>query len=549
MEPKWWHNSVVYQIYPKSFNDTTGNGVGDLRGIIDKLDYLEKLGVDVIWLSPVYRSPMRDNGYDISDYRDIDPLFGNLQDLDELIREGSARGIRLIMDLVVNHTSDRHPWFLESRESKNNPYRDYYIWRDAPDDMKSVFGGSAWQYDERTGQYYFHQYAGEQPDLNWENPQVRDEVHAMMNWWLGRGIGGFRMDVIDLIGKEVDKQVTANGPRLHSLLQEMNEASFGTCDVLTVGETWGATPETAELYSDPRRRELSMIFQFEHMTLDWGELGKWTPLQLDVIALKRVLSKWQTELVNGWNSLFWNNHDLPRIVSRWGDDGAYRIESAKLFAILLHLMKGTPYIYQGEEIGMTNMRFGSLTEYDDVEIHGAHRELVEEEQRLSHDEFMQAVYRMGRDNARTPMQWNAAVDAGFTSGKPWLPVNPNHTCINVQQALEDETSVFYTYQRLIELRRKSVYRDTIVYGDYQLLLPDHDRIFAYRRYDDCREIIVVANISDAKVRLSFPLDGARLLLSNYPDRPGAVPVLRPYEAVVFVRSRTMRWAIRLDRPR
>lgn len=394
MIKKWWHKSVVYQIYPRSFKDTNNDGIGDIQGIIEKLDYLATLGIDVIWLSPVYKSPMVDNGYDISDYQDIDEIFGSLDDMDQLIKEANQRGIKIVMDLVVNHTSDKHPWFLEAKKSIDNPYRDYYIWRNEDNGLRSIFGGSAWEYDENTKQYYFHNFAKEQPDLNWENPQVRNEIYEMINWWLKRGISGFRLDVIDLIGKEVDKKIIADGPKLHELIQEMNQHTFGNYDALTVGETWSATPESAKLYSDPKRNELNMIFQFEHMTLDWGKHGKWTPIDLDFIKLKQILSKWQTEINPGWNSLFWCNHDLPRIVSRWGNDGKYREESAKLFAIILHFMKGTPYIYQGEEIGMTNVKFPNLSDYNDVEIHGTYQDFVLEQKLLSHDEFMQGVYKM-----------------------------------------------------------------------------------------------------------------------------------------------------------
>ncbi len=533
MKKKWWHKSVVYQIYPKSFKDTTGNGIGDLKGIIKKLDYLKTLGIDVIWLSPVYQSPMEDNGYDISDYQAIDPLFGDLDDMDLLIEEGNKRGIKIVMDLVVNHTSKEHKWFKESRKSKDNPYRDYYIWRDEPNDLRSTFGGSAWTYDDKTNQYYFHNFAKGQPDLNWENPVVQDEIHRMINWWLDRGIGGFRMDVIDLIGKEIDKKIVGNGPRLHPLLQEMNKQTFGNYDVLTVGETWGANPHIAELYSDPERNELSMIFQFEHMMLDWGPLGKWTPKDLDFIQLKNVLSKWQTELKRGWNSLFWNNHDLPRIVSRWGDDKVYRVESAKMLAIILHMMKGTPYIYQGEEIGMTNVKFDSLEEYNDVEIHGSYQDIVVENKYLKHNEFMQGVYQMGRDNARTPMQWNDGKEAGFTEGTPWLKLNPNYKEINVENALERNNSIFYTYQSLIQLRKNSPYSDTIVYGEYKLLLNDDENVFAYIRSDENHELLVIANFTNEEVPLNLEYEAKKIILSNYKDTSFKQSLLRPYEAIIY----------------
>lgn len=533
MEKKWWHKAVVYQIYPRSFKDSNDDGIGDIKGIIEKLDYLQSLGVDCLWLSPVYKSPMVDNGYDISDYQDIDPLFGSLKDMDLLISEGKKRGIKIVMDLVVNHTSNEHKWFKEAQKSKDNLYRDYYIWRDEKNELESIFGGSAWTYDEKTKQYYFHNFAKEQPDLNWENPKVRKEVYDMINWWLSRGIAGFRMDVIDLIGKEVDKLIVANGPKLHELIQEMNKNSFGNYDVLTVGETWGATPGIAKLYSDPKRNELSMIFQFEHMTIDWGSFGKWNPIKLDFIKLKQILSKWQTELKAGWNSLFWNNHDLPRIVSRWGDDKKYRKESAKMFAILLHMMKGTPYIYQGEEIGMTNVKFESLNDYNDVEIHGTYKDLVIDKQLLTHDEFMNGVYKMGRDNARTPMQWDNTYQAGFTKGKPWLKVNPNYTEINVKDALNDKDSIFYTYQKLINLRKNSIYSDTIIYGDYELLLENDENCFVYKRFDENYKLLVIANFTDKEVKLNINEIFEKLILSNYDDTSLDLKLLRPYEACIM----------------
>ncbi len=374
MEQKWWHDAVVYQIYPRSFCDSNGDGIGDLNGIRSKLEYLQELGVDVIWLSPVYQSPMDDNGYDISNYQAIAPEFGTMQDMEALIAEAKQRGIRIVMDLVVNHTSDEHSWFQQACESKDSPYRDYYVWRDAkpdgsaPNDLDSIFGGSAWQWHEPTQQYYLHLFSKKQPDLNWENPKVHDEVHRMMNWWIDKGIGGFRLDVIDLIGKEIDKGITGNGERLHPLLKQMNHATFGGKDLLTVGETWGATPEIAKLYSAPERDELSMVFQFEHITLTWKDGDKWQPIALDLPEFKKVLTKWQLELADqGWNSLFWNNHDLPRAVSKYGDDGVYRTKSAKMLATVLHGLKGTPYIYQGEEIAMTNVKFDCLEQYKDIE--------------------------------------------------------------------------------------------------------------------------------------------------------------------------------------
>ena len=541
MVKKWWHRSVVYQIYPRSFKDTKGNGVGDLRGIIEKLDYLKELGIDVIWLSPVYKSPMDDNGYDISDYQDIAPEFGTMADMDELIEQANHRGIRILMDLVVNHTSDEHPWFLEAKKSKDNPYRDYYIWRDpaedggVPNELNSTFSGTAWQYDETTGQYYLHLFSKRQPDLNWENPKLREEVYQMMNFWLEKGIGGFRMDVIDLIGKEIDHLVTGNGPQLHPYLQEMNQASFGNYDVLTVGETWGATPEIAKLYSNPSRHELSMVFQFEHVSIDWHpQEGKWRPTTFDFIKFKEILSKWQTSLKGeGWNSLFWNNHDLPRIVSRWGNDQEYRVQTAKMFASLLHLMQGTPYIYQGEEIGMTNVHFDSLEEYNDIEIHQFYCDNLQKG--YTHEQMMEAIWRNGRDNARTPMQWDESEHAGFTNGTPWLKVNPNYKMINVQQALEDKQSIFYHYKKLIELRKNSKYSDTIIYGDYQLLLPNDHQVFAYTREDNDYKLLVVANFSEEEIATTFENEVKELILSNYNDSSLDLSnlKLRPYETIVF----------------
>lgn len=541
MEKKWWHRSVVYQIYPRSFKDTNGNGVGDLRGVIEKLDYLKELGIDVIWLSPVYKSPMDDNGYDISDYQDIAPEFGTMADMDELIEQANHRGIRILMDLVVNHTSDEHPWFLEAKKSKDNPYRDYYIWRDpaedggVPNELNSTFSGTAWQYDETTGQYYLHLFSKRQPDLNWENPKLREEVYQMMNFWLKKGIGGFRMDVIDLIGKEIDQLITGNGSQLHPYLQEMNQASFGNYDVLTVGETWGATPEIAKLYSNPGRHELSMVFQFEHVSIDWHpQEGKWRPTTFDFIKFKEILSKWQTSLKGeGWNSLFWNNHDLPRIVSRWGNDREYRVQTAKMFASLLHLMQGTPYIYQGEEIGMTNVQFDSLEEYNDIEIHQFYRDNLQKG--YTHEQMMEAIWKNGRDNARTPMQWDESEHAGFTSGTPWLKVNPNYKTINVEKALEDKQSIFYHYKKLIELRKNSNYSDTIIYGDYKLLLPEDHQVFTYTREDEQYKLLVVANFSEEEITRTFEDEVKEVILSNYNDSSLELSnlKLRPYETIIF----------------
>ena len=539
MERQWWHSSVVYQIYPRSFKDSNGDGIGDINGIREKLDYLKELGIDVIWLSPVYKSPNDDNGYDISDYYDIMDEFGTMEGMDNLLKEANERGIKILMDLVVNHTSDEHKWFIEAKKSKDNEYRDYYIWRDSvdgnePNDLGSTFSGSAWQYDETTGQYYLHLFSKKQPDLNWENGKVRNEVYKMMNFWVDKGIGGFRMDVIDLIGKVPDEMITGNGPKLHEYLQEMNKAALEGKDLLTVGETWGATPDVAKLYSNPERKELSMVFQFEHIGLDQIEgKEKWDVKSLELLDLKKVLSKWQTELEGqGWNSLFWNNHDLPRIVSRWGNDKEYRIESAKMLATLLHGMKGTPYIYQGEELGMTNVRFDDINDYNDIESLNMYKDRLSKG--YSHNEIMESIYAKGRDNARTPMQWDDSENAGFTTGTPWLAVNKNYDKINAKQCLQDENSIFNHYKKLIDIRKNN---DTIIYGDYKLLCEDDENIFAYVRELNGDKILVVCNFYDKDVEFKFEGDFnySKVLLSNYNDSSKMIEKLklRPYEAVMY----------------
>ena len=539
MERKWWHSSVVYQIYPRSFNDSNGDGIGDINGIREKLDYLKELGIDVIWLSPVYKSPNDDNGYDISDYCDIMDEFGTMDDMEKLLKEANEKGIKILMDLVVNHTSDEHKWFIEAKKSKDNKFRDYYIWRDPvnghePNNLGSCFSGSAWQYDESTDQYYLHLFSKKQPDLNWENENVRNEVYKMMNFWVDKGIGGFRMDVIDLIGKVPDEMITGNGPKLHDYLQEMNKAALEGHDLLTVGETWGATPEIAKLYSNPKRKELSMVFQFEHIGLDQIEgKEKWDVKPLDLLDLKKVLSKWQTELEGeGWNSLFWNNHDLPRIVSRWGNDREYRVESAKMLATLLHGMKGTPYIYQGEELGMTNVRFEDINEYNDIETLNMYKDRISKG--YSHDEIMASIYAKGRDNARTPMQWDSTENAGFTTGKPWLKVNKNYKFINAEDCLQDKDSIFYHYKKLINIRK---HNDTIIYGDYKLLLPEDKNVFAYSRELNGDKIVVVCNFYNKEINLNFKEDfnNVEILLSNYKDSSILMKdlKLRPYEAIMY----------------
>ncbi|MDT2726719.1 glycoside hydrolase family 13 protein [Lactococcus formosensis] len=533
----WWQEAVMYQIYPRSFQDSNGDGIGDIKGIISRLDYLEKLGITGIWLSPVYKSPNDDNGYDISDYEAIMAEFGTMSDMETLILEAEKRGIKIIMDLVVNHTSDEHPWFIEARKSEENKYRDYYIWRDAPadgglpNDLKSIFGGPAWQWDETAGQYYLHLFSKKQPDLNWENEALRQAVYDMMNFWIDKGIGGFRMDVIDLIGKQPDDGITGNGPKLHDYLKEMHQATFGGKNLLTVGETWGATPEIAKQYSNPANKELSMVFQFEHIGLDEAEgQTKWDLIPLEIPKLKEVFSKWQTELGDeGWNSLFWNNHDLPRIVSRWGNDKEYRVESAKMLAILLHMMKGTPYIYQGEEIGMTNNPVTDIEQIDDIESRNMYFERLEKG--YSKEAILHSINAKGRDNARTPMQWSNAKTAGFSTGHPWLAINPNYEKINVDAALEDENSIFYTYQKLIALRKEN---PIIVWGEFELLKDTAEEVFAYIRSYKGENWLIVANFSANENQFSSSYEVKEEVIHNYSEVIDDVKeiVLKPYEAFV-----------------
>ena len=532
----WWREAVFYQIYPKSFQDTTGSGVGDLKGIISRLDYLEELGIDGIWLSPVCASPQVDNGYDISDYCAIDPMFGTMEDMETLIAEGKKRGISIILDLVLNHTSDQHRWFREALKGRENPYHDYYVWRNGddntpPSDMRSVFGGSAWAYAPEVGQWYFHQFAPQQPDLNWDNPKLRRELYTMIRFWVDKGVEGFRLDVIDQIAKEPDKHITINGPRLHEFLRELSKEAFREEGLVSVGEAWGADTERARLYSAPDGSELSMVFQFEHICLD-QEPGKdkWDMIPLHLPKLKDCYRRWQQELHGrGWNSLFMNNHDLPRIVSRWGDDGRYRVESAKMLATMLHGMQGTPYIYQGEELGMTNIRL-ELSQYQDLEIRNLYRERTE----AGYDpqDVMNSIWARGRDNARTPMQWTAEENAGFTTGTPWLPVNENHAFINAEAALADPDSIFNYYQKLIALRKPGPeFRD----GSFTLLAPEDEKVFAYTRDTDQGHLLVVCNFTGREAAFEIPqaFQKGELLIANYPD---TAPVLRPYEAKILRRG-------------
>lgn len=560
----WWKSAVVYQVYPRSFADANGDGIGDVQGIIGKLDYLAQLGIDVLWLSPIFTSPQDDNGYDISDYQGIDPMFGTMADVDELIAQAHRRGIKIVMDLVVNHTSDEHPWFIESRSSVDSPKRDWYWWRPAregmtagesgaePTNWRSFFSGSVWQLDETTGEYYLHLFSVKQPDLNWENPEVRAAVYEMMNWWLDRGIDGFRMDVINLISKVLPLrdadiggpdgfapgfQFVMNGPRIHEFLKEMYQEVFAGRDrVMTVGEMPGATTEEARRYTNPNEKELDMVFQFDHMSLDRG-LDRFHILDLDLRALKATLAHWQTELHGiGWNSLYWNNHDQPRAVSRFGNDREYRVESAKLLGTILHMLQGTPYVYQGEELGMTNYPFVSLDEFQDIE---SVNYAVAAAQQPGYDEaaLILALAAGGRDNARTPVQWDGTPQAGFTSGTPWLPINPNAGTINAEAAVANNDSVFHYYRKLIDLRHTM---PIIVYGDFELLLEEDERIFAYTRSYGNGQLLVLGNFSDDVITVDIPSadvwSATELVIGNYPPVTGVGLLLQPWETRVYRRT-------------
>ena len=536
LKKDWWKSAVIYQIYPRSFQDTNGDGFGDFQGIIKRLPYLEKLGIDCIWLCPVYRSPQDDNGYDISDYCDVDPMFGTMADMEELIGKAREHGIYIVMDLVLNHSSDEHKWFIEAKKSRENPYHDYYVWRDGkegvlPNDMKAAFGGSAWEWVPEVEQYYFHQFSVKQPDLNWENPKLRQELWDIINFWIDKGVGGFRLDVIDLVGKVPDEKITSNGPKLHEYIKEMTAHTFVRDNLISVGETWSATPEIAKLYSNPDGSELSMVFQFEHICLDQQEgKEKWDLAPLPFHKFKEVWNKWQTELYGcGWNSLFWDNHDLPRIVSRWGDEGQYREESAKMLATLLHGMQGTPYIYQGEELGMTNVKY-ELEEYRDIELFGMYKE--RRAQGYTHEELMESIYAKTRDNARTPMQWDTTEQAGFTTGKPWMKVNPNYTEINAAEQVDCEDSIFNYYRKLIQLRKEL---PVLTDGKFTMLDMDQDQIFAYLRDNGEDKLLVVCNFYGNTVdyAVSEKAEDLELLIGNYTEENMQTDVLRPYEARIY----------------
>ena len=554
MEKRWWKESVVYQIYPRSFCDSNGDGIGDLNGITGKLDYLKELGIDVIWLSPVYKSPNDDNGYDISDYQAIMDEFGTMEDFDRMLATAHEKGIKIMMDLVVNHTSDEHKWFIESRKSTDNPYRDYYIWRPAkedgslPNNWGSCFSGPAWEYDKTTDMYFLHLFSKKQPDLNWDNPAVRQDVFDMMNWWLKKGVDGFRMDVISLISKEPglpDKEpgingyatfnVSANGPHVHEYLQEMRQKALNNADTITVGECSGVTLEEAKKYARSDEKELNMVFQFEHMDVDSDEkAGKWTTRKMDLRNLKKILTRWQKGLQDiAWNSLYWENHDQPRSVSRFGNDSdEYREISAKMLATCIHMMQGTPYVYQGEELGMTNCPFNTLDNFRDLESINAFHELTEQG-KMTEEDMMAAIGYKGRDNARTPMQWDDSAYAGFSTANPWIMVNPNYTKINAKDQINREDSVFKYYQKLIKLRHES---ELIVYGTYDLILDDDKDIYAYIRTLGDEKLIVYCNFSEntREVELPEEFTNGKVLISNYIDaKVNHKIALRPYEAIVI----------------
>jgi len=556
MNQPWWKKAVVYQIYPKSFNDTTGNGVGDIKGIIEKLDYLAKLGVDVVWLTPIYESPQRDNGYDISDYFQIHEPYGTMEDVELLLAEAHQRNMKIIMDIVVNHTSTEHQWFIESRSSKDSPYRDYYIWKDGqndepPTNWDSKFGGNAWQFDEETGQYYLHLFDVTQADLNWENERVRKDVYDMMKFWLDKGVDGFRLDVINLISKDQrfldddgsvapgdGRKFYTDGPKIHEYLHEMNQEVFSRYDMMTVGEMSSTSIANCVNYTNPSRQELDMTFSFHHLKVDYPNGEKWSKAEFDFLQLKQILSKWQVEMNEGggWNALFWCNHDQPRVVSRFGNDGDYHRESAKMLATTIHMMQGTPYIYQGEEFGMTNPNFESIDDYRDVESLNMFQIL--QGKGMSNQEILDILKQKSRDNSRTPVQWNDTENAGFTSGAPWINVAANYKEINAEKAMTDKDSIFYHYQKLISLRKEY---DIVTEGNFELILDDHDAIFAYIRNDGDEKLLVVNNFYEKDVEFQLPEHkdltefNSKILLSNYSDT-SENPLkltLRPYESVVY----------------
>ncbi|GAB2545762.1 alpha,alpha-phosphotrehalase [Gracilibacillus alcaliphilus] len=557
MQEKWWQKSVVYQIYPKSFNDTTGNGMGDINGITEKLEYIKELGVDVVWLTPIYVSPQNDNGYDIADYYKIQPDYGTMEDFEKMLEKAHHIGLKIIMDIVVNHTSTEHKWFQEAKKSKDNPYRKYYIWKDGnPDELptnwESKFGGNAWEYDETTGSYYLHLFDVTQADLNWENEKVREDVYQMMNFWLDKGVDGFRLDVINLISKDQHfpnddgsvapgdgRKFYTDGPRVHEFLHEMNQEVFKGRETFTVGEMSSTSMEDCIKYSNPEREELDMTFNFHHLKVDYPNGEKWTKAPFDFLYLKQLMSDWQTGMQEGggWNALFWCNHDQPRIVSRFGDDTIYHKESAKMLATTIHMMQGTPYIYQGEEIGMTNAGFDDISQYRDVESLNMYK--IKKAEGLSDRVIIEILQEKSRDNARTPMQWNNTANAGFTDGNPWIGLPDNYQKINAEAAIADKTSIYYHYQRLIQLRKEY---QVITDGKYQLILPNDFAIFAYIRENKDTKLLVVNNFYAKESELNLPeairsdCKDSKILLSNYEGSPSLASdtiSLRPYESIVY----------------
>lgn len=555
MNKDWWKSSVIYQIYPQSFKDSNNDGIGDLRGIIEKIPYLSKLGIDVIWLNPIYESPMVDNGYDIADYRKINPIYGTMEDFEELLQQAHQHHIKIILDLVVNHTSDQHAWFQQSKQSKDNEYSDFYIWKDAkedgslPNNWGATFGGPAWTYVPERNQYYLHCFAPGQPDLNWENPKVRQAVYDEMRFWLDKGIDGFRMDVISLLSKKQDfpdalegeydyaksyYKGASNGPRIHEFLQEMNREVLSHYDVMTVGETPNTSVEQAKIYTAPQNHELNMVFQFDHMHLDYGQYGKFSDIIYKLSDLKETMTKWSNEIGDGWNSLYWNNHDQPRCVTRFGNDGKYRVESAKMLGTLLHMMKGTPYIYQGEELGMKNVPFDSLDQYKDIETTFVCKNMKEHGE--SDEYIKKCAYLKSRDNARTPFPWDNSEGYGFSKGKPWIDYSPDNKEINLENELNDPNSVFYYYQKLIQLRKEY---PIIVYGDYELIDEKDSDIFAYQRKYQDQTLLCICSNADHRVNytLSKEYRNKQVLITNYDNiltKNEKTIMLEPYQAIVYL---------------
>ena len=529
---KWWNEAVVYQVYPRSFMDSNNDGIGDLKGIISKLDYIKYLGANVIWLSPVYESPNDDNGYDISDYYNIMKEFGTMEDMDNLILEAEKKGIKIVMDLVANHTSVKHEWFVKGSNDKNSKYHDYYYFKEntgvVPNELQSIFLGSAWEITDNKEDYYLHMFAKSQADLNWHNKNVRNDLYKMVNWWLDKGIGGFRLDVIDMIAKDINNNIIADGPLLHDYIKELADNTFNKYDVLTVGETWGADSKKAIKYSNKDGSEMSMIFNFSHILLDQDGEDKWDYKKLDLLDLKNNFEERQLNLHNkGWDALFWNDHDLPRVISRWGNDNKYRAESAKMFGTLLHFMQGTPYIYQGEELGMTNVSFDDINDYKDIETINMYDDRISKGYKIK--EIMNSIQHIGRDNARTPMQWNNKLNAGFSENKPWIKVNPNYKEINVENQINDQDSILNYYKKLIYFRRFSKYKDLIRDGGFELIDKNNSQIFSYKRIDKDKMLLVICNFTNSILNYSY--DKKKVILSNYKDQNGIY--LRPYEALVI----------------